>query len=276
MHGGNMKLHDTVRVLKARYRAVATRRRKMAMGLLPRNASPKCTLCEMEDDTIGHRLLRCANGTVGGMITNRHNWVVRYLAGVYMRGKRGGWSCRYNAGSKDRGSSHRTIPKWITDTLPGVGGLDEREIRSLTPDIVVLQGVRPSRESTAHPRRKVVVHILEVGYAGDAGWRDRHKEKKEKYEPLTKAMHEAGWRVELHVMILGATGMVYEHNDRVLEWLGVDNKKERERALRELAAHGAKEASGIMAAYEKEARDKEAVCGHRNGYGRGRAAMEVG
>ena len=136
--------------------------------------------------------------------------------------------------------------------------------------------MRPDREGTAHPRHKVAVHIMEVGYAGDARWRDRHTEKRKKYEPLVEAMREAGWGVELHVMILGATGMVYEHNDRVLEWLGVDNMKERERALKELAAHGAKEASDIMAAYERETRDKEAVCGCRGAYGRGRTVTDMG
>ena len=89
------------------------------------------------------------------------------------------------------------------------------------------------------------------------------------------AMRGAGWRVELHVMILGATGMVYEHNDRVLEWMGVDNKRERERTLKELAAHGAKEASDIMAAYEKEVKNKEAVCGDCGTHGRGRTGTDM-
>ena len=90
IHHKGMTIPDTARVLKARYGALATRRRRRAMRILPRTASTLCALCRMEEDTAGHRLQNCAHEKMRGMVTNRHNWVVRYLAGVYMRGKRGG------------------------------------------------------------------------------------------------------------------------------------------------------------------------------------------
>ena len=273
-----LTLSEKVRVIKARYHFVATRRRKVVMGILPWGSSEACTLCTKGKDTVGHRLLKCGDKMVSGMITNRHNWVVRYLAGVYMRGRRGGWLCRFNVGSGDRGSSHHTVPRWMLDSGPdcpmGTEGSSWRkelikvgkrvtpEIKKKklgkVPDIVIISGVRPTHgEGIDHwtqvPRaRKVKVKILEVGYACDDGWEARTKEKEQKYLALVTLLGERGWDVEFRTLVLGASGVVYEHTLDILEWLGEDRRKARERHTKAIARHGAKEASDILATYEEQ------------------------
>ena len=218
---------------------------------------------------------------VSGMVTNRHNWVVRYLAGVYMRGKNGGYWCRYNAGSEERGSTHHTIPEWMLDSGPwqprgpprGKTWMDElidlaqeltpdlplHEIGKV-PDIAVVWGVRPSKgDDIAHwaelPNpRGVKLMILEVGYTTDDGWQNKVAEKRKKYLPLTELLRRKGWKVDLRTLVLGYTGLVYEHTLDVLDWLGVDRKKAREKMAGKLARHGTREANDILNAYEERLR----------------------
>ena len=279
-----LKLNEAVRVVKARYGVTATRRRQVAMGILPHGTSFDCPLCTKGEDTIGHRLLGCGDSTVSGMITNRHNWVVRYLAGVYMRGKRGGWWCLFNAGAEDRGSSTKTIPEWLLESGPAQPGVRSKEtwkadlVRAgarvtpkiepeklgRVPDIVIVKGVRPGHglemdhwAGVARPD-KLEVQILEVGYARDDDWQKTVRRKTRKYKALVTLLRERGWTVDFRTLVLGATGVVYEHTEDVLEWLGVDTRKERASRTDKIAKHGAKGATDILVAYEERLKSQSA------------------
>lgn len=60
-----------------------------------------------------------------------------------------------------------------------------------------------------------------------------------------------GVKVEFRIFVLGATRVVYEHNDHVLEWMGVDMDKTRRDALKNMAENGAREASAMLATFDK-------------------------
>ena len=93
-----------------------------------------------------------------------------------------------------------------------------------TPDIVIVEGVRPNEHETgmvakrmARLRSKVTVHIVEVGYAADEKWSELAREKEETYGPLMRALKNAGWKATMRTVIVGATGYMYEHVEEVLE-----------------------------------------------------------
>ena len=140
-----------------------------------------------------------------------------------------------------------------------------------TPDIVVVEGVRPTAGSrlgttlTDTRRRKATVHILEVAYAGDTEWARKQEDKLTKYTDLRRALDDAGWKVEFRTFVVGATGVVYEHNDDVLRWMGVDTDKARRDALKDIAEHSKTEAAALLTTYDNLEREVTSAPGGGGG-----------
>ena len=78
----------------------------------------------------------------------------------------------------------------------------------------------------------------------------RAREKGTVYKSLVSRMRRCGWKVEYKQVALGTRGSVYSHLTDALTWLGVQNFKTKKGMVKEIALHGAREASRALRTYE--------------------------
>ena len=94
------------------------------------------------------------------------------------------------------------------------------------------------------------IQILEVGYCNDWNWEKKISEKEKVYEKLVARMKKCGWKVEYKQVALGTRGSVYIHLVDTLKWLGVKDLNTRKMLVKDIALHGAREASRALRTYE--------------------------
>jgi hypothetical protein len=89
-----------------------------------------------------------------------------------------------------------------------------------------------------------------VGYCNDWNWEKKIEEKGKVYEQLVARMKQCSWKVEYKQVALGTRGSVYRHLTNTLTWLGVQSFKTRKSMVKDIALHGAREASRALRTYE--------------------------
>ena len=100
------------------------------------------------------------------------------------------------------------------------------------------------------PDRRVKIHILELGYCNDWNSEARVAKKQVAYGRLVAQMKKCGWKVDHKQVALATWGSVYKHLDATLEWLGMKNYNTRKHKTKDIAQHGAREASRALHTYE--------------------------
>ena len=168
----------------------------------------------------------------------------------------------YNAGKGEDGSTHAMIherllrsarqPRNTRGARRDAAKWDEEtaELKRLKPDVIIYEG-------TDKPRPKFKIHILEVGYCNDWNWEKKLAEKREAYRYLVARMKKCGWKVEYKQVALGTRGCVYKHLADTLKWLGVKNHNTRKKMVKDIALHGAREASRALPTYERLTRTEQ-------------------
>ena len=265
---------DKAWVWKARSNSIATRKRRKQWGILGPTETATCTLCGKADDTVGHRLGGCQHDDMGGLYVKRHDHVVKTLVGAFQRESKGGWAVEYNAGKKEDGSTHAMIHERLLRSARqpcntrgarrDAAEWDEMmaKLKRLKPDVIIYEGVRQEKlreflEGTERPCPRFKIHILEVGYCNDWNWETKLAEKREAYRCLVARMKKCGWKVEYKQVALGTRGCVYKHLADTLTWLGVKSFNTRKKMVKDIALHGAREASRALRAYERLTRTKQ-------------------
>ncbi|KAK3279623.1 hypothetical protein CYMTET_12485 [Cymbomonas tetramitiformis] len=79
-----------------------------------------------------------------------------------------------------------------------------------------------------------MIHMIELTCTDDQNWEAALLEKWRKYGPLLQLLRDHGHKAQLHVIVVGRTGTVYEHNKRALNKMGMNNK-EAEKTLQHLS-----------------------------------------
>eukprot|EP00854_Cymbomonas_tetramitiformis_P001419 gene1419-biopygen1281 len=122
-------------------------------------------------------------------------------------------------------------------------------------DIVMLEGTQGLKEgdrpTQAEALAKVkMIHLIELTCTDDQYWEAALLEKWRKYGPLLQLLKDHGHKAQLHVMAVGRTGTVYEHNKRALNKMGMNNK-EAEKTLRNLSKTTVGYANSLYWLYRK-------------------------
>eukprot|EP00959_Pyramimonas_sp_CCMP1952_P315225 6597842-Pyramimonas_sp.AAC.1 len=108
----------------------------------------------------------------------------------------GRWLIRANFGKVDGNPEDTTVPEWLLGT-EGRARIRNREEgdRGIKPDILILEGwpenarppTKPERWWQGTPgaqRRRVTVHIAEMGFSSDFAHRRKYENKQLHYQPL--------------------------------------------------------------------------------------------
>eukprot|EP00959_Pyramimonas_sp_CCMP1952_P192845 4032449-Pyramimonas_sp.AAC.1 len=179
----------------------------------------------------------------------------------------GRWLIRANFGRVDGNPEDTTVPGWL---LGGEGRARilarEKGDRGIKPDILILEGwpenagppTRPERWWVGAPgaqKRRVTVHIAEMGFSSDFDHRRKYENKQLHYLPLMKELERAGWNVHgrIHVITVGVRATVPIRNDEVLKEMGVSDKKSLQQ---DLVWTSAKHAATIIAQFRKVQRKR--------------------
>jgi hypothetical protein len=205
-------------------------------------------------------LMSCRHNDIKEYYTARHDEAGRKLTRVIGEGGVARYLTLTNFGRVDGGPEDTTVPSWLLGA-EARRGIQEREAgdRGLKPDMIILEGwpdnVRPPEGpvrkwvgANGHARR-VVVHIVELGFSSDFKHQDKYEAKQSHYRPLATALAKEGWRVypRTHVLTVGVRATVPERNDEVLKELGVHEKSKRVGLQHELVRVAAKHAGIIVA-----------------------------
>ncbi|KAK3280177.1 hypothetical protein CYMTET_11974 [Cymbomonas tetramitiformis] len=102
------------------------------------------------------------------------------------------------------------------------------------------------------------VHLIEVAYTWDTRWYKALHEKINKYELLVQTLRRQRYKVLFfRPMTFGATGSLYEHDERALtQHLGL-KKKEARALLKSISGEAVGWATKMLIAHDKA--DKEMV-----------------
>jgi hypothetical protein len=220
---------------------------------------------------LAHMLLSCRHEDIKEYYTVRHDAAGRKLMSGLRHGTMGRWLIRANFGRVDGNPEDTTVPEWLLGT-EGRTRIQNREEgdRGIKPDILILEGwpenarppTKPERWWQGTPgaqRRRVTVHIAEMGFSSDFAHRRKYENKQLHYQPLMEELRGAGWNVHgrIHVITVGVRATVPNRNDEVLKEMGVSDRKDRERLQRDLVWASAKHAATIIAQFRKIQRKKK-------------------
>jgi hypothetical protein len=188
-------------------------------------------------DTPSHRLLGCSNQLAKAQYILRHNQALHILADSVAHNFQGNDNILIDAGTHEEYSSHTstsyTIPKWMLP-LAERKGSDGKYLFPHKPDMVIIK-TKEGQTLPKHTDRYLsgkslraqgwTVRIYELAYTWDTNWQAAYNRKQHKYQPLIQALRNKGWSVHYEVILLGATGAVYEqHTKKVLNDLGIQNR----------------------------------------------------
>ena len=209
-------------------RKVTDRQRRLALqvrfGTLPTKAKlarwypsaeydASCPLCSNGQDTIAHRLGSCTCVPVKNQICARHGHAVHAIAMEIRNGAYGDCAILIDAECHDRYVAFPDI------FLPA-------SLQTSRPDIVLLQNVHGDMASLPMYRRRdprVIVHLVEVTYTSDLHLHDRVQTKLDQHADLRRNLLAYGWvNVQIHVFVLGHTGVMRSHSATSLTELGID------------------------------------------------------
>eukprot|EP00959_Pyramimonas_sp_CCMP1952_P243775 5095886-Pyramimonas_sp.AAC.2 len=175
----------------------------------------------------------------------------------------GRWLIRANFGKVHGNPEDTTVPKWLL----GEGGrarilAREKGDRGIKPDIMILEGWPENASPPAGPekwwvgaqgaqRRKVTVHMAEVGFSSDFSHHRKYEDKQLHYQTLMEELEKEGWNVHgnVHVITIGVRATVPTRNDEVLKEMGVSEKKDRKSLQQDLVWTSAKHAATIIAQF---------------------------
>ena len=189
-----------------------------------RSHSDRCPLCG-QPDSVGHILGGCKHRRMKGKYISRHDKAVLKIHRALQKGPRGGHYCLVDAGTMtdvlNEAANGKRLEDWM---LPDIDPAARKKMR---PDILRITGLRSNatqEEITAalQQKDKHVVQIIEVGYGPDTRWKDTLERKQNQHTKLKEALETAGWKVEVHCIILGNAGTMYNHTLTTLQTLGLD------------------------------------------------------
>ena len=197
--------------LQIRFNMLPTRYR-VALWYPSRNLPQSCPLCSAPKDTIGHRLGSCTRPAIKRQICARHGHAVAAIAAEIRAGMLGNCAMLVDAECHER---YRAFPNVF---LP-------QALQCSRPDIVLIENARCDFATLpVHYRRdpRIVVHLVEVGYASDFLLHERRQAKLQQHSQLCRNLSAFGWaNVHPHCFIVGHTGVMLNGNAALLTGLGV-------------------------------------------------------
>ena len=202
--------------LKARMGQLWTRR----MAYQRRQAAtPACPLCG-SDDGPSHLLGGCQHGRMRSEYIKRHNDALRMIVRALRRSRHGGTFTIMDAAARDLDTDGNRVPQFLLPVL------EETKRRKMRPDILRVLGLpaHPTRSDTARAtshKSSCTIQIVEVGYCSDFSWKRKFEEKQKQHEALAQALTQAGWKVEMHFIVLGNCGTIYKPTLATLQDLGL-------------------------------------------------------
>ena len=211
---------------------------------------PLCPLCgELDGST--HLLLQCKHRAIKAMQIGRHNQAGRLIQRSLQRCSALGSAYTVldvcgRAQLEENDAAATRIPAWV---LPNV---DEGTRAIMRPDILRIIGLPPAPTAEDIQRARRLqrhrrIQIVEIGYTMDTRWRQAYAEKEKQHKQLIEHLHAAGWKVDGHIIILGACGAVYASGQRALQELGLSKCHTRE-LLTELSCMAVQAAHNITCA----------------------------
>jgi hypothetical protein len=158
------------------------------------------------------------------MYIARHDRAVLAVLAAMRQGNGGGSYTIVDACRAEELAQHcadaKRLPGWL---LPEVSAEERGKMR---PDILRVLGLpaTPTPEQVEHAvanKRLHTVQVVEVGYTSDTRWQQKLLAKREQHAHMIAEMRAAGWRVELHVVLVGRAGTVYKTGLRAALTLGM-------------------------------------------------------
>ncbi|KAK3287924.1 hypothetical protein CYMTET_4602 [Cymbomonas tetramitiformis] len=211
----------------------------------------------------GHPLGGCMDTEMCNMRTARADAQAEVVTKELRNSRKGGCHVyAYTGNRTETDRKPRVIPDWILTRgqcrrdgkdLPTRG--DGPDTIPSFVDIVMLEGTQGLKESDRSTQTEALdkvkmIHLIELTCTDDQNWETALLEKWEKYGPLLQLLRDHGYKAQLHVIVVGRTGTVYEHNKRALNKMGM-NKKEAEKTLRNLSKTTVSYANSLYWLYRK-------------------------
>ena len=205
--------------------------RRFQKPYLGKTSDGKCPLCKNPDSGT-HVLGGCTHRLVKGLYIERHNEAVAVVGKAIMEGAKGGCLAILMADAGWHGKvtglcAETRIPRQV---LPGV---PEDMLRRMRPDLLLLE--RSSNDSLPltlgdlqYPqhRRRCRAHVIEVGYCTELAYAQKFKEKQEQHSILLEHLRNLGYAdVQLHLLIFGNTGGMFQLTALHLKQLGISHSK---------------------------------------------------
>jgi ribonuclease HI len=195
----------------------------------------RCPMCK-EQDGAGHILGGCKHAGFQGLYVNRHNKAVVKLWKAIMKGQWANCFTFMDATSQQdlpEGVEGTRLPAWL---LPNTTEAARERMR---PDMLLLPDfTADTSPQDINPRNAPQgAHIVEVGYCGDTKVHEKRAEKGCQHYQLVSELEKQGWRVTVHVIPLGHTGIVYTGTRDTLQALGVEDTRCIDKTLSALSRH---------------------------------------
>ena len=228
-HGNKRLKTGTIRnALRLSYGAfcnakLAQRFRKPYLG---RTSRGMCPLCRQPDSGT-HTLGACSHPHMKGLYIERHNETVASLSKAIGEGKKGGCLTTMVTDAGWHGKVTGTaefdrIPQQVLSDVP------EDILRRTRPDLLLFERIAGSgaisltslQQNTERQRCKV--HVIEVGFCMETAYLSKFKEKHAQHQQLIGRLKDAGYGdVQLHLLIFGSTGGMFQLTQFHLKQLGI-------------------------------------------------------
>ena len=197
--------------LKVRYSQLPTRAR-LAKWYPAQNIDPTCQLCHSAPDTIAHRLGACLDIHAKNQICARHGHAVHSLAEIISEGAFTDFALLSDAECHSR---YTSLPR----------GMLPVSMQTSRPDIVIVEGFAADIHTVRASHRRdptLKLHLVEVTFTSDFMVHNAVQGKQDQHRDLIRNLRDMGWQhVQLHVFVVGHTGVMRAVNAEILMALGV-------------------------------------------------------
>ena len=219
----------------------------------------------------GHPLGGCMDHEMSNMRTARADAQTAILTKDLRNSRKGGCHVyAYTGNRTETDRKPRVIPDWILTRGQCRRDGKDHPVRGDGPDtipsfvdMVMLEGTQGltdgDRPTQTEALSKIkMIHLIELTCTDDQNWEMALLDKWKKYGPLLQLLRDNGFKAQLHVIVIGRTGTVYEHNKRALNMMGMNNK-EAEKTLRNLSKTTVGYANSLYWLYRKRIEEQRKI-----------------
>ena len=198
---------------------------------LPVARNKQCPLCG-EEDSATHILNACKCPEMKALYIERHNQAGRLILKDILKGGKGNNKIFADLGSeekmRDLGTFDSRLTNLITDQDMLQNGLEIETRNKIRPDILFIRDNDKSKKRKRGMKpapSTMTAHVAEIGYTSEGRYHKKHAEKLEQHQQLERILHNKGYTVKTHIMILGSAGGIFKKTMEDIASLGVDRSR---------------------------------------------------